>query len=79
MTTPSVPADASQALRFLYVNWKGEARLRRATPVSLRIGTTEWHPAPGALLLAYDHDKGDFREFALKDCDFLGCAGVLPE
>ncbi len=69
MTTP--PADDSRALRFLYVNWKGEAGLRRATPISIRFGTSDWHPEPGTLMLAYDHDKTDFREFALKDCDFL--------
>jgi predicted DNA-binding transcriptional regulator YafY len=65
------PADDSQALRFLYVNWKGEAGLRRATPISIRIGTSQWHPQPGTLMLAYDHDKNDVREFALRDCDFL--------
>lgn len=74
MSAAAVPADDRRALRFLYVNWKGEAGLRRATPISIRHGATEWHPEPGSLLLAYDHDKNDFREFALKDCDFLSPA-----
>lgn len=74
MSDPAVPANDSRALRFLYVNWRGEARLRRATPISIRHGATEWHPEPGTLMLAFDHDKSDFREFALKDCDFLGLA-----
>jgi hypothetical protein len=58
-------------LEMTYRNWKGKVSQRRISPVSIRIGTTEWHPEPGALLLAKDMDKNEMREFALKDCDFL--------
>ena len=54
-----------------YRNWKGVTALRRIRPISIRFGTTEWHPDPGYLLRAFDLDKQAERDFALADCDFL--------
>lgn len=59
-----------EALTFRYTNWRGETAVRTATPISLRWGTTEWHPKPDWLLRAYDHEKRAEREFALADCQF---------
>jgi len=67
------PADAVAAapLWMTYKNWRGEVATRKIQPLSLRFGSTEWHPEPGWLLLAMDMEKGAEREFALADCDFL--------
>lgn len=50
-----------------YTNWRGETSVRRIIPKSVRFGSTEWHPEPQWLLLAWDADKQADREFALKD------------
>lgn len=58
-------------IAFLYTNWRGETRLRAVTNMCLpRWGTSEWHPEPQWLFVAVDAETGEFREFALKDCDF---------
>lgn len=64
-------AKSGETLRMNYKNWKGKTARREIRPVSLRFGTTDWHPTPGWLLLAWDVDKAAVREFALADCDFL--------
>lgn len=61
---------AARSVRFTYTNWRGETAERWATPLGVRWGATEWHPEPGWLLRAFDHDKGEEREFALADCNF---------
>lgn len=74
MTTQQIGAAlaeaAEQMIRFTYTNWKGETAERRAVPIYLFFGTTEWHKEPGWLLRAFDMDKLAERDFALKDCDF---------
>ncbi|TSD89161.1 hypothetical protein FFK22_009010 [Mycobacterium sp. KBS0706] len=40
---------------------------RRAVPMSVRFGSTEWHPEPQWLLRAFDVEKQAEREFAMKD------------
>lgn len=64
----------ARSLKFTYTNWKGETSERWATPLSLRWGATKWHPKAGWLMLAFDHNKGAEREFALSDCDFARTA-----
>lgn len=54
-------------VKVQYTNWRGETAIRNILPVSLRFGSTEWHPEPQWLLLAKDVDKGEDREFALLD------------
>ena len=61
---------AARSMRFNYTNWRGEDSIRWVTPLSLRWGSSEWHPDPQWLMRAFDHDKGEEREFALRDCDF---------
>lgn len=62
--------DESQAIDFGYTNWRGEEAQRRAIPVGITWGKTEWHPEEGWLLEAIDLDKNAPRQFALADCDF---------
>jgi len=73
---------ASRSLCFKYTNYKGQTAMRWATPVTetpLRWGVTEWHPKPGWLLRAFDHDKGQEREFALEDCQFEPTAQITHQ
>ena len=67
---------AARAVTFEYTNYRGETARRWATPIGLRWGVTEWHPTPGWLLHAFDHDRGAEREFRLEDCRFEPTAQV---
>jgi len=60
-----------KAIRFFYVNWRGERSIRVVVPRTLTWGSTEWHPEPQWIMTAYDLDKGDERYFALQDCQFV--------
>ena len=61
---------AERSLRFSYKNYRGEHSVRWATPKTFWWGSTEYHPEPQWLMSAFDHDKGQMRDFALADCDF---------
>jgi predicted DNA-binding transcriptional regulator YafY len=50
-----------------YTNHRGERAWRSVTPISIRFGSTEWHPEAQWLLRAYTVDRGAEREFAMKD------------
>jgi len=60
-----------QAAEFEYVNYRGETARRKVVPISIKWGSTEWHPEEQWLLKAYDLEKEAIREFALKDCRFI--------
>lgn len=60
----------AEATRFMYTNYRGEYAVREVMPIEITYGATEWHPEPGWLLRAFDHERGEERQFALKDCDF---------
>lgn len=63
---PQLAVDGEIA--FDYVNWRGERASRRATgPYSIRFGTSEYHRDPQFLLTAIDLDRGQPREYALRD------------
>lgn len=53
------------ALVFTYRNHRGKIAERRVRPISVRYGSTEWHPEPQWLLRAFDLDKQAEREFAM--------------
>ena len=57
------------AVRFRYVNYKGEESIRTVFIYEggIRYGASEWHKTPQYLLLAYDTEKHADREFAMKD------------
>jgi hypothetical protein len=63
------PAQAQDVppLVFDYTNWRGETGTRRAIPLRIYHGATEWHPEPQWLLEARDVDKDAVRAFAIKD------------
>jgi hypothetical protein len=63
----------SSAVKCTYTNYRGETATRRISPISVRFGSTEWHPEEQWLLLAFDHDKQAEREFA-----FSGFAQPAP-
>jgi len=65
-----------RSMCFTYTNHRGVTARRWATPLGLRWGVTDWHPMPGWLLLAFDHDKGAEREFRLEECQFEPTAQV---
>lgn len=69
--TATVSDEAVQAphtpIELTYTNYRGETSQRRITPRSVYFGSTEWHPEPQWLLTAYDHDKQEYRAFALND------------
>ena len=54
-------------LRITYRNWRGETRERTIEPKEVWFGSTEWHPEDQWLLKALDVEKGEVRDFALKD------------
>jgi predicted DNA-binding transcriptional regulator YafY len=54
-------------IQFEYTNYKGEASTRTIVPLGIRFGYTEWHPQEQYLLNAYDCNKREGREFAMKD------------
>lgn len=60
---------------FRYRNYKGEESVRRAIPQEINFQSTQWHPEPQWIMVAFDVDKGDIRGFALQDCDFTGQLG----
>lgn len=51
-----------------YRNYKGEVSLRRLVPQGIEFQeTNKWHGENVWILHAFDLDKDDVREFALKD------------
>lgn len=53
--------------RVTYTNYRGETADRTIVPITIWFGHTEWHPEDQWLLKALDKDKGQVRDFALKD------------
>ena len=62
-----VPLDPEKEILIRYTNYRGETALRRIIPISLRFGSTQWHPEPQWLLEAFDLDRRAARAFAFKD------------
>lgn len=54
-------------LSFRYLNYRGEVSVRTVRPLNIYFGSTEWHPEPQWLLAATDIEKGERRDFAIKD------------
>lgn len=59
-----------EELAFSYTNWRGETAPRRVKPLRLWFGNTEWHPENQWFMEAEDLDKGELRDFALRDMVF---------
>lgn len=56
-----------QTVRIDYINWEGKRGIRRIRPIRIFFGSTNWHKEDQWLLKAVDLDKGEERDFALKD------------
>ena len=50
-----------------YTNYKGVTSTRRIVPMKLFFGSTHYHPEEQYILTAYDIDKKEDRDFAMKD------------
>ena len=59
-----------------YTNWRGEKTQRTIVPRRVWFGSNDWHPNPQWLLTALDTEKGEERDFALKD---FGNPAVQPD
>jgi predicted DNA-binding transcriptional regulator YafY len=59
--------DQRQVVTIDYENWRGKRRLRRIEPLRIVFANSEWHPESQWLLEAVDVEKGETREFAMKD------------
>lgn len=57
--------DVIPALRFVYTNHKGETAVRHVQPMGVRFGTSQYYLQPTHLLIAFDYDRHDKREFDL--------------
>lgn len=64
-------------IEFTYRNWRGETALRKAIPVRLWYGATDWHPEPQWLMAAIDCEKQAERDFALIDMTFARLADAV--
>jgi len=68
MTGIKFTTEYMAKVKFTYKNWKDIITERNVQPISIRYGSTVWHPEDQWLLKAYDTDKsGVGREFAMKD------------
>lgn len=52
-----------------YTNYKGVRKKRNILPTSLWFGSTKHHPEDQWILTVWDLEKGDYRDFALKDIE----------
>src|SRR5262245_42314613 len=58
-------------IEFDYINHEEKQSQRHITIYSIRFGTSEWYPEPQWLILAWDHDKEDWREFAVNKMFYI--------
>lgn len=70
--------DNSQAIVMRYKNYRGEIAFRKVVPFSLSFGATEYHPEPQWIMRAFDVGRCAYRDFALRDCDFLAARPSPP-
>jgi predicted DNA-binding transcriptional regulator YafY len=55
-----------------YVNWQNiRTNNRKILPIHLWYGSTKWHKESQWILTAWDYGKQEFRDFALKDVQFV--------
>ena len=57
----------SQRVHIDYVNYRGERGRREIIPHRIEWSSSQWHPEPQWLLVAFDCQKNEMRSFAMKD------------
>jgi predicted DNA-binding transcriptional regulator YafY len=62
-----IDATSAMTVRIVYTNYRGETASRTILPMRLEYASTEWHPDPQWLMIAYDFDRNAERSFALGD------------
>lgn len=67
MQETSFVPDHSRTVAIDYTNHRGERAWRIIDIMRYRFGSSEWHPEPQPLLVAWCHEKRAVREFALCD------------
>jgi transcriptional regulator with XRE-family HTH domain len=57
------------SVHILYVNHRGETWVRHIQPIPplMWYGSTDWHPEPQWFLHAFDLEKREERDFAVRD------------
>lgn len=68
----TIPVHKGRAVFVFYRNWRGDERTRNIIPLGTRFGSSSYHPKPQWILSAIDPEDGIIKDFALKDCNFLG-------
>lgn len=63
------PVSTTEILRFRYKNWRGEIADRSVIPVRTTVAVSIYHNdgKPCWIMTAYDTEKNEMRDFALKD------------
>lgn len=79
MTNNPVDDLVAREITMIYRNYRGEIAERTVTPLHIWWGTTDWHPEPGWLMTAFDHDKQADRDFSLADCQFAALTPTSAE
>lgn len=62
-----VPVDTSRRIIVTYTNYKGITAVRDLTPIRFWFGSNQWHPEPQWMMKAFDEEKRQIRDFAMKD------------
>lgn len=57
----------AEKVTFTYTNYRGELSERVVITSAIRFGDSEWHPESQWLMRAWDIEKNEFREFAMRD------------
>lgn len=63
----ATPQNDTKQVKILYTNYRGEKAYRIVIPDSIYFGSTQWHPGEQWLLRAFDVQKNEWRDFAVKD------------
>ena len=66
-------------IRFMYINWKGDFSIRVAKVKSIFFGTTKYHPDYQCFIRAFDLNKMETRDFAVKDISSIEAIDVDKE
>ncbi len=56
--------DISRVVYIDYTNWRGERGLRKIVPQRIEHKSSQWHPTPQFVLVAWDVDRQQERDFA---------------